>query len=69
MTAHTPGRNLGWHGPPAIRTAASWLERKRRPCLRCGKAFLSAHAGNRVCGRCHGSDAADWIDRRGKGGE
>lgn len=27
-------------------------ERKERSCLRCGKRFMSAWVGNRICSRC-----------------
>ena len=28
------------------------MEAKKRTCLKCGKQFDSAHAGNRICKRC-----------------
>lgn len=30
---------------------------KKRTCLRCGEAFESTHAGNRICHRCAQANA------------
>ena len=33
---------------------------KPRTCLACGRTFLSAHAGNRLCERHNGASATPW---------
>lgn len=35
-------------------------KRKPRTCLSCGRTFLSAHAGNRLCERHNGASATPW---------
>lgn len=35
-------------------------ERRPRNCLCCGKSFLSAHAGNRLCATCRGKSVSPF---------
>jgi endogenous inhibitor of DNA gyrase (YacG/DUF329 family) len=42
---------------------ATNIETKRRPCLKCGKAFESAWRGERVCPRCKSTSA--WRNASG----
>jgi hypothetical protein len=34
------------------------IEPKVRKCLKCDSKFESTHIGNRICDRCHGTNAA-----------
>jgi len=39
------------------------FERKQRTCLKCGKLFDSAHAGNRICPGCGKLNEKEYIPR------
>ena len=36
---------------------------KERKCLRCGKAFLSRDAGNRICKKCSSANADEHVPK------
>lgn len=61
-------RALGAPSPPPPPTPPP--EQQRRTCLKCDARFVSAHAGNRICGPCKrergfADDNGDWMNRDG----
>lgn len=49
------------HGEPATRDEDQFqLVQKKRACLRCGKPFLSDHAGLRKCKQCASTNVVGY---------